>query len=101
MSDTYILEGHKAVAEPDLTKWAKWYEKSYRKVRSNDYRHVRVSTVFLGIDHAYGGGRPLLFETLVFEGSLDGEMDRCTTWEEAEIMHEKMCDLVKKSIGDL
>lgn len=47
-----------------------------------------VSTVFLGFDHRYvGDGPPLLFETMIFPGA---EMvGRCSTWEEAEAMHEE------------
>jgi hypothetical protein len=50
---------------------------------------VRVSTVFLGIDHAWEGP-PLLFETMVFGGPLDEEMERYSTWEEAERGHAVM-----------
>lgn len=58
---------------------------------------VRISTVFLGIDHACGAGPPVLFETMVFEGPLDQYCERYCTWEEAEQGHEKTCDLVRKS----
>lgn len=50
----------------------------------------RVSTIFLGMDHSWGEGPPLLFETMVFgPGALDQEQDRCSTYEEAEAMHAK------------
>lgn len=57
---------------------------------------VRVSTVFLGLDHSYGDGPPLLFETMVFGGPLDQEQDRCATWEDAEQMHEKLVVRARK-----
>jgi hypothetical protein len=43
---------------------------------------IRVSTVFLGIDHGFGG-KPLLFETMVFGGRLNGYQCRYGTYDEA------------------
>ena len=55
-----------------------------------------VSTVFLGMGHAYGLGPPLLFETMVFpDGDLWDEHERYTTWAEAEAGHQAMCDRVR------
>jgi len=57
----------------------------------------RISTVFLGIDHSFGFGEgPLLFETMVFNGPLDGEQDRYSTWDEAEAGHKAMVERVKE-----
>jgi hypothetical protein len=57
---------------------------------------VRVSTVFLGLDHNYlGRGKPLLFETMVFGGLNDGEQIRTSTWEAAEQAHEQMIERVQ------
>jgi len=91
VSDHYILEGHKAVP-CDLMTWAMWLEKNGKEriVAKAQFGDVRVSTVFLGLDYSFGQGPPLLFETLVFEGSHDGDMERCTTWEEAEAQHAAM-----------
>jgi hypothetical protein len=51
---------------------------------------VRVSTVFLGINHGFADETSLWFETMVFGGDLDGEQDRYETWEEAEVGHAAM-----------
>lgn len=56
---------------------------------------VCVSTVFLGMDHSYGEGPPMLFESMIFGGPLNLEYDRCSTWEAAEKMHEKMMERVR------
>ena len=50
-----------------------------------------VSTVFLGMDHGFGG-KPLIFETMVFSKNvaMDGDMDRYSTEEEAKTGHDKM-----------
>lgn len=97
MSDNYILEGHKAVKIDDVITWARMFEKTDRVVRKTTIGDAEVSTVFLGLDHQYGDGPPLLFETMVFGGKLDQEQDRCTTWEEAEVMHEAMCERVRST----
>lgn len=52
----------------------------------------RISTVFLALDHQYGDGPPLLYETMVFEGdgSKDLDMERYTTLEQAQAGHAAM-----------
>jgi len=96
MDKYYILKDQKIVAV-DLTTWAKWLEKNNanRHVKDEKIGDVRVSTVFLGLDHQWGDGPPLLFETLVFEGELDGDMERYSTWDEAEVGHAEMVERVK------
>lgn len=89
----WILEGH--TPKPvDLMTWANWFEKSERHVADSRKGDVRVSTVFLGIDHRYGGnGPPLLFETMIFGGPHNEWQDRCSTWKEALEMHANACEL--------
>ena len=95
MSDHYILDGHEAV-KADLMTWAKWFETTKdRHVARETIGDVDISTVFLGLDHSFDQGPPLLFETMIFGGALDQEQDRCTTWEEAEAMHATMCGRVR------
>jgi hypothetical protein len=98
MSDKYILRGR--VPEPcdDLIRWARWFEKADRHVAKTQVGPLRVSTVFLGVDHSFGDGPPVLFETMIFgdgdpsdpseraEWHSDYET-RCSTWDEAEKMH--------------
>lgn len=57
-----------------------------------------VSTVFLRMDHNFTGeGPPVLFETLVFGGKLDGKMERYCTEAEALAGHERMVERVRKT----
>lgn len=51
---------------------------------------ARVSTVFLGLDHGWGEGPPVLYETMVFGGPLDGECERYCTRAEAVAGHALM-----------
>ena len=87
-----ILVGHQ-VKECNLMTWARWLEATSslneRHVGDDDEGGMRVSTVFLGLNHQHWrGGPPLWFETLVFHGPLDGMMQRYTTWEQAEAGHK-------------
>jgi hypothetical protein len=59
---------------------------------------VRVSTVFLGMDHSFGEGPPLIFETMIFGGEHDEFQDRCSTYAEAEEMHARACRMVREEI---
>lgn len=53
---------------------------------------LRVSTIFLGTDHSFGGDVPILFETMVFPDGEWGEIDsnRYATYEEALKGHKEM-----------
>jgi hypothetical protein len=65
---TYILKGQEPVPEYDTLVWGRWMEEADRHVRSSRLGSWHVSTVFLGLDHAYmQGGTPILFETMVFK----------------------------------
>jgi len=94
--DHYILDGHKAIPV-DFMTWARWFENiKDRHVADEKVGDVRVSTVFLGLDHALGANEPpMIFETMVFGGELDMEMERYSTWEQAEIGHRNMVERVK------
>lgn len=96
MSDMYILKGKVPVKCKDVHEWGEWFEKAERHIGDYKYRGIRISTVFLGLDHRYlGRGKPILFETIVFGGKLDGEQERYCTWKEAEKGHKEMIERVK------
>jgi hypothetical protein len=83
----------------DLIEWGRWFETAERHVANDVIGDVRVSTVFLGLDHNFGGGRPLLFETMIFGGAEDGYQNRCSTWDEAEAMHRAALVLARKGFN--
>ena len=52
-----------------------------------------VSTVFLSLDHAFDGGTPILFESMLFTSESDyseQDMNRYHTWDEADEGHWEM-----------
>lgn len=95
-----ILEGHE-VKQVDLMTWARWFEGKDRHVANETIGDSQISTVFLGLNHSFGDGPPLLFETLVFGGKLDQEMDRYSTWDEAEAGHKAMVERVKSAASEI
>lgn len=98
MTDKYILDG-KTPKPCTLMEWARWFETADRHVARDVVGDRSVSTVFLGIDHNFGAGEPLLFETMVFDPDWnDLWSDRCSTWEQAEEMHNRGCDFARQSL---
>lgn len=104
MGNNYILDDQGVpVKEPNLTKWAKWFEDDeVRRVAATDLDDdIRVSTVFLGIDHRFGGtGDPILYETMIFGGEHNDYQTRCCTKGEALKQHEEAVALVKGERAD-
>ena len=88
-----VLGCYKLAGDP--LEWARWMEKAKRHVAKTTIGKVWVSTVFLGLDHQWGQGKPILFETMVFGGKLDQEQQRYCTWTEAVKGHKAMVKRVK------
>jgi hypothetical protein len=99
MSGQYILVNGQPVPEPDTRKWGTWMEKARqeRVVSQTMVGDVKVSTVFLGLDHGWNEARPLIYETMVFGGPLDEEQERYSTREEAEAGHAAMIARVEEA----
>ncbi len=81
-------------------EWAKLIEDSeYKRVAETTLPDGKwVSTVWLGLDHSFGGDKPLIFETMVFsrkDDENDLDYQRYSTLEEAQKGHE---EIVKKYI---
>jgi len=97
MDDKFILEDGDPVPCNDLLTWGKWMETGERRIARTQIDDVSVSTVFLGLDHSFGGSTPILFETMVFGGPLDQEQERYATRKEAQAGHDKMVERVKEA----
>lgn len=104
----YCLIERKVVMTTDLMQWAMWFELARRSgasaIGKDDVSNAFVSTTFLGIDHNYWGGAPLLFETMVFaqeeDGSSDMFQERYATIEEAEAGHKRVVASLRKHETD-
>lgn len=67
--------------------------KDYKIIKQEQVKEVWISTVWLGIDHQFGDGPPLIFETMVFDEARD-ELDcrRYSTEAEAINGHREMVE---------
>ena len=90
----WILDEHNDPCPATRSEWAVWFEGNDRLVDRTELHTpvgvVVISTVFLGIDHGFGRGRPVLFESMTFGGVNDGEQDRYCTWDRAVAGHKRM-----------
>lgn len=90
MSRHYFLNPDHTYRPCDLMTWARQFETEDRMVASHEVNECHISTVWLGTDHNYFGGPPLVFETMVFQPKgHDIYCERYTTWKQAEEGHQR------------
>lgn len=100
--DKYILDEHgNPIVCDDLMKWAEWFENgTFRRLARDTVGTVKVSTVFLGLDHNFDmTGPPILWETVIFGGQFDGQQWRYATRAQALEGHAKALLMVKTAAG--
>ena len=101
MLDHYILKD-KIPVKCGMYEWAIWLNSADRRVAFTDMGICSVSTVFLGLNHNFGYGPPLLFETMVFGVNIDEledtPMKRYSTWEQAEDGHNKIVAEMRRKL---
>jgi hypothetical protein len=81
----YLLNEDKTLRRVSSKDWAHWFEadRMHRQMANHVIGGVRVSTVFLGVDHGDGTGPPVVFETMIFGGPYNDYQDRYSTYEDA------------------
>lgn len=88
---------------------AKHSDRDYKVVAQHYVRGWMVSTVWLGIDHSFGSGIPVIFETMVFPpGDESGEhgvmseeyQERYPTETAAQAGHDRALAWTVEKIGD-
>ena len=94
MSEFYKRDGTKYEGENALMDWAKDFKDSDKKIVKQEVleNDKYVSTVWLGLDHSFEEGKPIIFETMVFSQKRGENLDeeRYSTEEEAIEGHKKM-----------
>lgn len=82
----------------DILEWARWFERAEnrRVAETNLPNGIMVSTVFLGLDHNFYGGPPVLWETMIFGGPHDQYQERYTSREAALEGHEEAVRLAQQ-----
>lgn len=92
----YILVDKGPVAISDLEEWNEFFESDGRRVDLTETPNGTVSTVFLGIDHQFGEGPSILFETLISGGDYDFVMIRYHTWDDAKKRARYNCSQINR-----
>lgn len=98
----YQLHEDHTYTKCDMMTWANQFEQG-NKVADDMVNGKHVSTIWLGLDHNHFGGRPLLFETMVFASKGCGQdiyMNRYTTWDEALEGHKEAIEWVKNGCNE-
>ena len=95
----YILdENNKPVKATSIMEAADWMEKNPERkaVKQEHIGDIFISTVFLGLDHAWDSDVPVLWETMIFGGEHDQYQDRYTSVEDALEGHQTALTLITK-----
>ncbi len=71
-----------------------------RQMADTTVEGIRISTVFLGLDHSFTKGAPILFETMIFgEIPQDNYQRRYRTYKAAIIGHYEAVEEVKATLA--
>lgn len=89
--------------DDEVLEWAEYMQRT-QEDRRVGFDHLAgeaglyvVSTIFLGLDHGFGLGPPVLWETMIFGPEpLGGTMDRYTSEEAARVGHAEQIEKVKR-----
>jgi hypothetical protein len=95
----YILDENNKPIRSTIVDCGEWLEenperKAVKQENVND--DIHVSTVFLGLDHAWNSGIPVLWETMIFGGEHDQYQERYTSYEDALEGHQLALNLVNQ-----
>lgn len=99
--DKYILDENDCPRFVDFDDYHKWHQSLPKDIQTglgftlarDETSEVLVSTVYLGMDYAYGDGPPVLWETMVFcSGDEDQTCERATSRSQAMENHRKFCE---------
>ncbi len=96
----YVLDEKNQPKPATVEEFGKFMADPFRKVvsRTDLPGDVQISTVFLGLDHGWGRGEPVLFETMIFGGQHDQHMWRYTSREAAVLGHLEVLDALRAGL---
>jgi len=82
-----------------LSRWVELFEDpAYKIIKRDETPNGVVSTIWLGLDHSFEeSGKPLIFETMIFESDEYPDFQkRYSTLEEAIKGHEEALMILKR-----
>lgn len=96
----YKLDGHRVTLCESASEWAEWFAVADRRVAQTWLGDVRVSTVFLGLEHnPLPDGSPALFETEVHVNGTANPVRRYAVWDDAEAGHAEIVAMIEAEIA--
>lgn len=112
----WILDANHCPVPADMHEWSRFFGNfESRQVAETFTEFYRISTVFLGLDHGWGKGPPVLFETMAFEiaetvhkfsngetfiAHEDIDCVRYSSWDDAVTGHKTMVRRILKMEAD-
>jgi hypothetical protein len=90
--------------EPDVVAWSQWIRTADRVIvqtavpNETTGGQVKVLTVFIGLDHQFSEGPPILFETVVDGGERGKIIGRYSTIEEARRGHAEIVESIAQPL---
>ena len=109
MAASINIEHYDRQGQPiDMMLWGQLHsDPVYKRVAESHVGPLWVSTVWLGLDHSFGDGPPLIFETMVF--ATDGTdidwseqiCERYSTEEEALAGHQAVVESLQYVIEEV
>jgi hypothetical protein len=78
------------------------YAKKHKVVQQDNVGELFISTVWLGLDHGWGKGEPLIYETMIFNADFEELFCmRYSRWNKAINIHVRvvaLCENLKNKI---
>jgi len=94
MNDGYFDKDGKAITAAEWGRLFRDFE--YKRIAYDEQGEAGVSTIWLGLNHNWGEGAPLIFETMVFGGEHNEDQWRYETLDQAIAGHKKACKIAFK-----
>jgi len=94
----YILDENNKPIRSTIVDCGKWLEENPERkaVKQEHIDDIFISTVFLGLDHAWNSDIPVLWETMIFGGDHDQYQERYDSYEDALEGHQTALNLLNK-----
>ena len=80
-----------------MWEWAETMERKQHVLRQTYIGDFLISTIFLGMDHSFGFGPPLLFETMVFDHRNLRPEQETIKERRVETVHQDRCSLLSET----
>lgn len=92
----YILDENNKPIRSTIVEYGKQIEENPERkaVKQERIDDIFISTMLLGLDHAWNSDIPVLWETMIFGGEHDQYMDRYTSYEDALEGHQQALKLI-------